>query len=884
LKNPHTETREGFFIGVVQSALSGVSVRFYSFVIALIMAFICVVMLAIPANAQSTRDYVKIAPPPSWAKIQDVPLGDTQLKPEGSTFYRLVDWQQRISTSRNDRYRHNAIELKTADAVQDNSNFKISFDPSYQNVQLHHLNLIRSGKRLDRLKLSDFETYRIETDRDKLLYNGRLQTGIIIPDVQVGDILDYSYTVSGRNTALGPHYRTATTLGYGVPIQRQHERILIHENLSVNVKTHNSPPNPTESVDRNYRIYEWLQDDVEALDIEDTRPAWHYAQPRYDFSSFETWDDVGEYFAPKYQFNYKRGGPIVDIATEIKAKSDKVKTRTRLALAYIHDNIRYTGIEIGSGGYIPRPPEQTLENKFGDCKDMTVLLLAILKELEIEAYPILVDTDYRGGIDNMIPSHGAFDHVLVHAKVAGEVYLLDGTRGSQLGDLDRMEQSSYGKGLLLQPGKARMVDLGVKQPAFYKDVVDTFDMFAAPDHVTLKSVSNYYGYEADSMNDLLVNSGREKIEENFLSFFQNTYPDIEQVDELEIAAYPDKGRFTVEANYKLQGWTEDTEAEVKTFLAYPSDMSSDVPDFKGGTRTMPYSISHPRKSRHRIVLKLNDTWDLSDDNVEIDNVAFKVRKKSTFKNSTYTQTYIYHSKQDHIPAEIFSAEMEKIKSLEDELGVELTVGTDWLSGVSESALTTGFILWYALAAILAFIVAIIRINSDADWMSEQIFYPVKLSKFLLLSIVSMGLYTYFWAYKNWRWIRDIGRDHNTPILRSWFMVFTNFALLPQLAEDNDGNKGYGWYGPALGGLLGLGYFIAEICGRIADRMETAPLWVSGLGLVSFVFLIPAVKQINRLNIGHEAALQKNSTYHWTTIGFIIIFVPIFLLVMIGMFS
>jgi len=86
----------------------------------------------------------------------------------------------------------------------------------------------------------------------------------------------------------------------------------------------------------------------------------------------------------------------------------------------------------------------------------------------------------------MIPSHGAFDHVLVHAKVAGEVYLLDGTRGSQLGDLDRMEQSSYGKA-----GKARMIDLELKQPAFYKDVVDTFDMFAGADHVTLESVSNW---------------------------------------------------------------------------------------------------------------------------------------------------------------------------------------------------------------------------------------------------------------------------------------------------------------------------------------------------------------------------------------------------------
>ena len=857
---------------------------FYSRAAALLITLLFALVFHVCVQAQSARDKVRTAPPPSWVKIQDVPLGETPLTSEGSTFYRLVDWQQRVSATRNDRYRHNAIELKTAEAVQDNSNFKISFDPSYQTVRLHRLDLIRKGKRLDRLKLSDFEIYRVETDRDKRLYNGRLEAGIVIPDVQVGDILDYSYSLSGRNSALGPHFRTATTLQYSVPVQRQFERILIHKDLPAHMKTHNTPKPPAEKMEGNYRSYEWLQNDLEAMEIENNLPAWYYSQPRYDFSSFETWDEVGEYFAPKYQFSYRSGGPITDIANEIKAKSDTAKTRSRLALAYIHDNIRYTGIEIGSSGYIPRPPEQTLKNKFGDCKDMTVLLLAILKELEIAAYPILVDTDYRGGVGNLIPSHGAFDHVLVYTQLEGEVYLLDGTRGTQLGDLDRMEQSSYGKGLLLHPGKARMVDLELKQPAFYKDVVDTFDMFAGPDHATLESVTNYYGYEADSMNDLLLNSGREKIEENFLSFFQNTYPDIEQIGDVDITAFPDKGRFTVKASYKFTGWTEDTDAQEKTFLAYPSDMSSDVPDFKGGTRAMPYSISHPRKSRHRLVLKLDDSWSLSDEALEIDNAAFKVRKNSSFKNNAYTQTYIYQSKQDHIPAEIFTAEMGKIKSLEDELGVELTTGTDWFSNLSENAITGGFVLWYLTAAIIALIGAMMRNKIDEVWMGEQVFYPVKLSKFLLLSTVSIGLYAYFWAYKNWRWIRDIGGDHNTPFLRGWFMVFTNFALLPQLDEDSDGNKGFGWYGPALGGLLALAFFVAKVCGRIGDRIDTAPMWVSAIGLFAFVTLIPSVMQIKRLNVGNEAALVKNSAYHWTTIAFIVMFIPVFILVMIGLFS
>ena len=852
-----------------------------------IWIFFCTVLalsLTAPqALGQSLSDYVKQRPAPAWVIEQEVPLGQTSLTPDGSKFYRLVDWQQRISKSANDRYRHNAIELKTADAVQDNSNFKIAFDPSYQKVQIHNLDLIRNGKRLGRLDLSAFDMYRQETDRDKLLYNGTMETALIIPDVQVGDILDYSYSISGKNKAIGPHYATTATLQYSVPIQRQHERILIHNDTPVHVKTHGSPAPPEERQEGDYRSYSWVQTDLEDMDIESNLPAWFYAQPTYEFSSFETWEAVGEYFANAYNFKYKKGGPISNIANKIMHESDDIKTRQRLALNYIHKNIRYTGIKMDSGGYIPRPPDKTLAQKFGDCKDMTLLLLAILQEMDIEAYPVFVDSDYRGGIGDMIPSHRAFDHVLVHMETGDGVYLLDGTRGSQLGDMDRIEQGSYGKGLLLKPGDARLVNLELKQPAYYKDVQDTFD-FSDPEHVTLESISTYHGYEADSMNSTYLNNGLKQLEENFLSFFQNTYPNLEQIGDMVIQIEPTKGKLAIKVEYDLgKGWIENTKEQYKWFEAYPSDVTTDIPDFKGGSRAMPYSLSHPRKSRHKLIFKLDETWDLENDDVNVENEAFKFRKISTFKNGTYIQNYIYHSKQDHIPAGLFSDAMADIKQIEEEYGVELTHGTDWLSNIPEETYTIAIGFWLIVAALISMIGAMIRNNADSEWQKDQLFYPVALPKFIILSAVSIGIYNYFWAYKNWRWIRDIDNEHNTPIIRGWFMPFTNFALLPQLTSRDDSNEGYSWYGPAIGGLIALVFFGLKIGAHIGDRIDSAPLWLSGLGLLAFIVLIPAVMQINRLNIGREDVIAKNSAYHWTTIVFILIFAPIFILVMIGLF-
>ena len=847
------------------------------FIFKFIVSVCCVVLLSLApqVEAQDLRQYVKKTQTPQWVLLQSAPLEAGKLEVEGNKVYHLSDLQQRISQTTHERYRHNIIELKTSEAVQDNSNFSISFDPSYQKISIHHLSIIRGDKKLNRLELSDFDLYRVETDREKLLYDGTMEVALIIPDVQVGDILDYSYTIIGKNKAFGPHYYAVAQLQFSVPIQRLHRRILLHKNLPVNIKTYNNPIEPTEKTVGNYQSYNWLQDNLESINFESNLPAWYFPQPYYDFSSYKNWKEVGEYFADKYQLDYAKGGAISDIANMIEEQSGEAKLQARLALNYVHENIRYTGIEMGSGGYIPRPQEKTLRQKFGDCKDMSVLLIAILREMDIKAHPVFVDSDYRKHVDETIPSHAAFDHVIVRVEIDGEAYFLDGTRGKQLGDLDHLEQGSYSKGLLLESGNAQLIDIAIKQPPYYKYVEDRFELLSDPENVSLESTTTYYGYEADSMNSFLINDGRKKIEKNFFEFFQNTYPDIEQVGDAEIKSFPEMGKFIVKVNYKLgKGWVENEEKGYKGFEAYPSDVSSDTPNFKGGKRTMPYSLSHPRKSRHKLIFKLDDTWLFEDEDIKIENSAFLFRKTSTFKNGTYTEDYAYTSKQDYIPPESFSSIMISINKLNDELGVELTDSTDWFSNLSENMILAIIGLYISLVLFIVCMGAFLRRKIDLDWQNDQIFYPVKLSKFIFLSLITIGFYSYYWSYKNWRWIRDVEKNPNMPLVRSFFMIFTNFSLLLKFAEYENEDKGFPWYSSSVALLLASIYLVLSILGNLSDQFEAISMWLLGMGLISFIALIPSAMQVNRLNSDRKDIIAKNSAYHWTTMAYLLMFLPI----------
>jgi transglutaminase-like putative cysteine protease len=42
--------------------------------------------------------------------------------------------------------------------------------------------------------------------------------------------------------------------------------------------------------------------------------------------------------------------------------------------------VRYTGVEFGEAAIVPRKPSETLERRFGDCKDKAPLLVAMLRE------------------------------------------------------------------------------------------------------------------------------------------------------------------------------------------------------------------------------------------------------------------------------------------------------------------------------------------------------------------------------------------------------------------------------------------------------------------------------------------------------------------------
>lgn len=867
------------FLVLVLEYFGGNMTRIQSFIKGVVFCVLILCAWGPLGHAQSVNDYVSMGRAPSWVDVQTAPTKEFALGNENTKIYRLVDWQVKLGKTNSTKYKHYVTTLLSTEAVQDNSLVEITFDPSFQTIQLHDITIIRDGTRFNRLNLAKFKLINVETDESRLIYNGRLRASLIIPDVRVGDTLDYSYSISGRNPAVKSHFSYYSQLQYSAAVQKIHERVLIENSISVNTQAYANAPEPKITKMDKYTSYEWTIHNSPGKASDDNQPSWFNGYPSYRFSSFKNWRHVGQYFSKYYETPKTIPTELQKTATEIDSLYNGKEQKMRAALAYVQDEIRYLGIEIGAGGFVPRTPKQTLEQRFGDCKDMSLVLLTLLKKMKIEAVPILVNSETRGGVDEVIANHGAFDHVLVRADINGVYYYLDATRGPQLGDTDHFEQGWYDAGLIVSSKSRGLVYVDIDGPTWWKVFEDKYDMVSDPGTVLLTSISSYYGAQSDSMLSWSKRKTREGVEQSFLEFFQNTYPTIEQTKPLEIEVNDQEAIITFTGHYSIpNAWTNHDNQKIKTFSAYASELDSDFPDFVGVKRTTPYAMSHPIRTKQVISFKLDDTWSFDDEYDAEKNNAFEFSKKSAFKNNIYKQTYTFTTLSDQVTAMDFEKIMSKIKDIDSELGVELQVGTGLLSGDGGVLYEQAFSIAIIGAALIALFFALVFINSDEKLRQELIFYPVRINKFLLMSFISIGVYQYYWIYKNWMWLKTVEGKLLSPVWRTIFAPIMNFSLIGHMAQHE--KTGYSWF-LVLSLPIAILYFAVNVFGRIVDRIDTLPDWYAILSFLSILILVPVAMQVNKMNEERQELIDQNSKFTWHSCALLALFMPAFIMTMFG---
>jgi len=140
--------------------------------------------------------------------------------------------------------------------------------------------------------------------------------------------------------------------------------------------------------------------------------------------STESWASLGRWYAELTKGRRKISGKQVrEIRDVLRDPADPYSVVSDLK-DFVSANWRYVAIEIGIGGWRPHDAESVYDSKYGDCKDLTYLWLAMLDEFGIKAYPALISTRNRPLLILDFPKDW-FDHVIGCAIIGTDTIWAD---------------------------------------------------------------------------------------------------------------------------------------------------------------------------------------------------------------------------------------------------------------------------------------------------------------------------------------------------------------------------------------------------------------------------------------------------------------------------
>lgn len=165
-------------------------------------------------------------------------------------------------------------------------------------------------------------------------------------------------------------------------------------------------------------------------------------------------------------------------------------------------------------------------------------------------------------------------------------------------------------------------------------------------------------------------------------------------------------------------------------------------------------------------------------------------------------------------------------------------------------------------------------SSEYQFQSEEIepiLYAVSVRKFVLLTISTLCIYIYFWAYKNFRWLEMRSGTKRHSIICSIFLTLTLFSLVQQvneIAKEHGLNKEL----PAM--VLAVLFFVLNILSRLPDPYGNITF------LSPFILLLIQlrVNAINRAVTPNRPVDDHLGVFHWLFIVPMVSLIVIFLLI------
>ncbi|HMY40483.1 MAG TPA: DUF3857 and transglutaminase domain-containing protein, partial [Marinagarivorans sp.] len=315
-----------------------------------------------------------------------------------------------------------AIYLHSDEAVRDYSQMSIGFNSFYEAVELEFARVKTPDGKVVTLAA---DAVQVQSPSDENFYQDSRELTFSLPNLRPGATIEFQYTRREIKKIIPNGWfdsfwfnwweERAANQGMRVdPVVSASLDIFAPERLKLYVK-------PSAALKAEFwqkqqgalTQWHWQQNQLPEIILQSGMPRSVNLFPMLQVTTLPNWNAVALWadglFAPHMVMDASITGIAQTLQKSAKTPQDKAKN----LFGFMQDKIRYVFAHVGRGGYEPHTTTEIVKNAYGDCKDQTMLAVALARSMGLTAYPALVATRSQGLAQLDIPAVN-FDHMIVY--------------------------------------------------------------------------------------------------------------------------------------------------------------------------------------------------------------------------------------------------------------------------------------------------------------------------------------------------------------------------------------------------------------------------------------------------------------------------------------
>ena len=306
--------------------------------------------------------------------------------------------------------------VNTAQAIRGLGEQKISFVNTLETVDIVEAYTVRPDGTKIQVEKDKIRTQDEKESDGSSIYSDRKVTVIIFPNIEVGSQVYYKAKTVQHTPTFPGHFYWST---FFTP-HRPYEEYKVHLTHDADIDLQFALKGATggrvasqagdPSGSKRY-FFDYKQ--LSAYPGESGRVGLYDFAPHIMISSFKDHAALAKAYQVRAHEKATPTPAVIKLAKDIVGKETDQLKQARLLYNWVSHNIRYVGIYVGAGGFVPHDVQSILDNRYGDCKDHVVILESLLRAVGIESSPALVNSGNEYLLHKLTLT-SPFNHVITY--------------------------------------------------------------------------------------------------------------------------------------------------------------------------------------------------------------------------------------------------------------------------------------------------------------------------------------------------------------------------------------------------------------------------------------------------------------------------------------